>query len=121
MAEAESKRRGSAAELLGNWRAAERDLAAARETANVADLAAAAAEQALIAAHETGEAARLSSEAAKRAEGSARRTAEAAEITAAAARKDQTEAAAAVRHSAAAETAAGDAFHAAEREGFPKA
>ena len=120
MAETESKRRGSAAELLGNWRAAERDLVAARDTADVAELAAAAAEAALVAATETGEAAHLASEAAQRAERSAQRTAEAAEVTAKAARKDQSDAREALSRSTSAETAAGDAYHQAEREGFPK-
>ncbi len=121
VAEAESIRRGSASELLGNWRAAERDLVAARDSANVAELAAVAAEEALVAARETGEAARLASEAAQRAERSALRTSEAAEATARAARRDKDETAEALRRTAAAETAAGDAFHDAEREGFPKA
>jgi hypothetical protein len=120
MAEPESKRMGSAAELLGNWRAAERDLVAARETAGVMELAAAAAEAALVAATETGEAAQLATEAAQRAERSALRTAEAAEVMAKAARRERADAVEALRVSGAAESAAGDAFHQAEREGFPK-
>jgi hypothetical protein len=120
VAEAESARRGSAAELLGNCRAAERDLVAARETADVAELAAVAAEEALVAARETGEAARLATEASQRAERSALRTSEAAAATARAARKEQAASAESLRQSEAAEEAAGDAFHEAEREGFPK-
>ena len=120
MAEAESRRRGTAAELLSNWRAAERDLVAARESADVAELAAAAAEQALVAAKETSEAARLASEAAQRAEQSALRTAEAADVTARAARKDQADAMDGLRVSTEAEAEASEAFHRAEREGFLK-
>jgi len=120
VAEAESKRKGTAAELLGAWRAAERDLVAAKESASVAELAAAAAEQALIAAKETSESARLSSEAAQRAERSAIRTAEAAEVTSRAARRDHDDMGAAVGRSEAAEAEAGERYHAAERDGFPK-
>ncbi len=70
MAEDEKNRlgAGSAAELLSDWRAAERDHAAAVETANVASIAAAAAQRAAHAAHETADAARLSLEAAQRAD-----------------------------------------------------
>jgi hypothetical protein len=41
-------------------------------------------------------------------------------MTAKAARKEQTDAREALSRSTAAEAAAGDAFHEAEREGFPK-
>ena len=120
MAEAESKKTGTAAELLGDWRAAERDAVAARDTAGVAELAASAAEEARVAATETSEAARLSSEAATRAQQSARRTSDAAEITAQAAKGDLTNAREALRVAGEAETAAADRYHEAEREGFPK-
>ena len=46
--------KGSAAELLGNWRAAERDRVAAEETAGVASLAASAASEAATAASRDG-------------------------------------------------------------------
>jgi hypothetical protein len=120
VAEAESRKRGSAAELLGDWRAAERDLVAAQDAADVATLAATAAQVAVVAAHETGEAARLGAEAAQRAQMSASRTAEAAEMTARAARRDQTSTAETLADSTRAEKDAGDAYHDAEREGFPK-
>ena len=81
MAEAESRKKGSAAELLGNWRAAERDLIAARDTKDVASLAANAAHAAVEAAQETSEAAKLGAEAANRAQRSAERTAEAVSMS----------------------------------------
>ena len=120
MAEAESRRWGSAAELLGNWRAAERDLVAAQETVDVATLAAAAAEVAVVAARETSEAARLGAEAAERAQHSADRTAEAAEVTARAARREKAGAEEALVASTEAEADAGRVYHEAERQGFPK-
>jgi len=120
MAEAEGRKLGknSAAELLGDWRAAERDLAAAKETSTTAELAAAAAEEALVAAKETSDAAHLSSEASARAEQSAKRTAKAAEMTAVAASQDKGEAADALERAAEAESAAGDRFRDAQRKGF---
>lgn len=120
MAEAESRRKGSAAELLGNWRAAERDLVAARDSADAATLAAAAAEVALVAARETSEAARLGAEAAQRAGHSAKRTAEAAEVTARAAQRESASSQEALKTAAQAEAVAGEAYHEAAREGFPK-
>lgn len=120
MAEAESRRKGSAAELLGNWRAAERDLVAAQDTVDVATLAAAAAEVAVVAARETSESARLGAEAAQRAETSARRTAEAAEVTARAAKREQTGSEDALQAASQAEADAGAAYQEAQREGFPK-
>ena len=87
MAESEGERlgKGSAAELLSRWRAAERDHAAAIESAGVAALASDAAQRAAHAARETADAARLSLEAAQRAERAAREAAEAAANAAAAA------------------------------------
>jgi hypothetical protein len=122
MAESEGERlgKGSAAELLSNWRAAERDHAAAVESAGVAGLAAEAAQRAAKAAHETAEAARLSLEAAQRAEHAARETAEAAEVLSGTAAEEQSLADSAVSETAAAETDAKDAFHEAQRQGFPK-
>ena len=120
MAEAEGRKlgRNAAAELLGDWRAAERDLAAAKESASTADLAAEAAKEAVVAADETSDAARLSGEAAHRAEQSAKRTAAAAEMTSRAARNDQGVAADALERAVQAETAAGDRFREAQRQGF---
>lgn len=120
MAEAESRKRGTAAELLSQWRAAERDLVAARESADVATLAAAAAQEALVAARETGDAARLSADAARRAEQSALRTAEAAQATARAAENEKQVSSEALERSAQAEQVAGDRYRNAGRQGFPK-
>ena len=122
MSESEGRRlgKGSAADLLAEWRAAERDRAAAIETAGVAGLAAKAAERAANAARETADAAKLSLEAAQRAEHAARETADAADILSAASAKDRTIADKALTAAEAAETLAKDAFHDAQREGFPK-
>ena len=122
MAESEGERlgKGSAAELLANWRAAERDHAAAIESAGVAGLAAEAAKRATKAAHETAEAARLSLEAAQRAEHAARETAEAAAVLSATAVEEQSLADNAVSEAQTAETDAKDAFQNAQRQGFPK-
>jgi len=122
MAESEGQRlgKGSAAELLARWRAAERDHAAATETATVAALAAAAAQRAANAARETAEAARLSLEAAQRADLAARETAEAADVLSATADVQQGNADSAVVDAAAAETEAKDAFNVARKAGFPK-
>lgn len=111
---------GSAAELLGDWRAADRDLSAAKETASEAALAAAAADVAKVAATETGDAARISADAAQRAEASARRTAEAADISAKAARRESIDADGALARSTSAEADAGERFHEAQDRGFPK-
>jgi hypothetical protein len=111
---------GSAADLLAQWRAAERDHAAAIESASVAALAAAAAEHAAHAARETADAAKLSLDAAQRAERAARETAEAAGVLSAAAAKERAVANQALTASETAETEAKDAFHDAQRRGFPK-
>ena len=122
MAESEEKRlgKGSAAELLSKWRAAERDHAAAIESASVASLASDAAQRAANAARETADAARLSLEAAQRAERAARETADAADVLSAATTKEQALTDEAVKASKAAEAEAKDAFQSAQREGFPK-
>ena len=120
MAEEASRRRGTAAELLSEWRAAERDLVAAQETLDVATLAAAAADEAVIAARETSEAAELSQQAAQRAQMSAARTAAAADVTARVASKDQKTATTSLADATQAEADANERYHAAEREGFPK-
>jgi hypothetical protein len=122
MAEREGERlgKGSAADLLSNWRAAERDRVAAEETASVASLAASAAAEARTAAAETSEAARLSLEAAQRAQHAARRTADAANVAASAATRDSAAAHTALDASKAAETEARDRFQDAQSQGFPK-
>jgi hypothetical protein len=122
MAESEGQRlgKGSAADLLAQWRAAERDHAAATETASVASLAVAAAQRAAHAARETAEAARLSLEAAQRADVAARETADAADTLSATAGLQREAADSAVVDAEAAEAEARDAFHAARKQGFPK-
>jgi hypothetical protein len=121
MAESEGERlgKGSAAELLANWRAAERDHAAAIESAGVAGLAVEAAQRAARAARETAEAARLSLEAAQRADHAARETADAADVLRATASREQVDLDAAVIEAEAVETEAKDAFHEAQRRDFP--
>ena len=123
MAEEEGDRigKGSAADLLSAWRAAERDRAAAVETASVAELAVAAAWRAADAARETADAAKLSLEAAQRAERAARETAEAADIFRAAATVDHAAADSAVARATEREADAKQAFHDAQLKGFPKA
>jgi hypothetical protein len=118
--EGEDLGKGSAAELLANWRAAERDHAAAIESAGVAGLATEAAKRAAHAARKTAEAARLSLEAAQLAERAARETADAAEVLSTTALKDQSQADAAVADAATVESRAKDAFQEAQRRGFPK-
>jgi hypothetical protein len=122
MAESEGQGlgKGSAADLLADWRAAERDRAAAVESAGVAALAAEAAQRAARAARETADAARLSLDAAQRAEKAARETADAADVLSGAAAKEQEVADAAVIDSTAAEADAKEAFKSAQEKGFPK-
>jgi hypothetical protein len=122
MAESEGERlgKGSAAHLLADWRAAERDHAAAVESASVASLAAEAARRAAHAARETADAAELSLQAAQRAERAARETADAADVLSAAAAKEQEIADAAVIDSTTAEADARAAFRSAQDKGFPK-
>jgi hypothetical protein len=111
--------KGSAARLLSDWRAAERDAVAAHEAADAATLATSAAEKASRAAEETAAAARLALEAATRAELAARETAEAARILAAGAVRDQAAADAKADSADIAETTARDAFREAQDAGFP--
>jgi hypothetical protein len=118
--EAEKMGKGSAAELLSNWRAAERDHAAAIETAGVAGIAAEAAQRAARAARETAEAARLSLEASQRAAHAARETAEAAEVLSSTTAQEQSLADTALSEAKTAETDAKEAFRDAQRRGFPK-
>jgi hypothetical protein len=117
--EGQSLGKHSAAELLGNWRGAERDVAAARTKSDTASLASKAAQQAQAAAQETSDAAQLSQVAAQRAADAANRTAEAAAATAVAAASDEANASAAFDASMLAETDAGDRFRDAQRLGFP--
>ena len=112
--------KGSAADLLSAWRAAERDRAAAEESASVASLARAAAAEAETAAIETAEAARLSLEAAQRAENAARRTADAAKLAAKSASRESALADEALTASKAAEVTARANFQDAQSHGFPK-
>jgi hypothetical protein len=122
MAEDEKNRlgAGSAAELLSDWRAAERDHAAAVETANVASIAAAAAQRAAHAARETADAARLSLEAAQRADRAARETADAADLLRRSTATESASADAAVTDAEDHERDAKTAFQDAQRQGFPK-
>jgi hypothetical protein len=117
-AEGDALGKGSAAELLGNWRAAERDRVAAEETASVASLAAKAAQEAATAAEETAAAARLSLEAAQRAERAALRTSEAAELASRVARGESAAADAALEASKAAEDEAKARFQGGQSRGF---
>jgi hypothetical protein len=112
---------GSAAKLLSDWRAAERDSVAARASADVAGLASDAAERAARSALETAEAAKLALEAATRAERAARETAEAARLLATTSAEDRDAAGVEVTRTAAVEAAARDAFHEAQDAGFPPA
>jgi hypothetical protein len=122
VAEQEGQRlgKGSAAELLSAWRAAERDRAAAEDSANVAELASVAAAEAERAATETATAARLSLEAAQLAELAARRTADAAKIVAATTKRQSADAGTALIDSQGAEEVAKAAFLDAQKQGFPK-
>ena len=119
--EAKRMDQGSAARLLGDWRAAERDTVAARESAEVATLAATAAQTAERAATETAESARLALEAATRAERAARETADAARIVASSTAADKVAADEGVTLAVADEADARDRFHEAQEAGFPKA
>jgi hypothetical protein len=117
----------SAAERLGDWRAAERDATAAKTAASIAALALKTASAAAEAALETEAAAAAALEAAERATAAAERaksaatqTAEAARLLAAAALGDKAEANHAVEVAADEESAARDRFHDAENEAFLK-
>jgi hypothetical protein len=122
MAESEGRAlgKGSAADLLAAWRAAERDHAAAVESAGVAALAADAAQRAAHAARATADAARLSLDAAQRAEKAARETADAADVLSGVAARGREVADAAVIDSTAAEADARQTFQTAQEKGFPK-
>jgi hypothetical protein len=118
----------SAAELLGDWRAAERDTAAAKTAATIAGLALKTAKAAEQAAAESEAAAKSALEAAERANVAADRAinaasqaAEAAHLLSATAQVDKAEANHAVDEAVEAETAAHNRYHDAASEGFPKA
>jgi hypothetical protein len=117
----------SAADLLGDWRAAERDTAAAKSAASVADLALQAASEAGEAALETEAAVKAALEAverakiaADRAKRAAAQAAEAALLLTTTAEGDKTRANHAVVDAESAEEVARDRFHEAEGQGFPK-
>lgn len=121
------QQRNSAADLLGDWRAAERDSVAARSAASVAELALAAAQAAEEAANETEEAAKLAIEAASRARvavdfarRAAAHAAEAAQFSLSGAEGDAVRADEEVKRAERAETEARDAFHDAEEKQFPR-
>jgi hypothetical protein len=120
MADAEGRipEKQSAAELLGDWRGAERDVAHAQSHADSVAIAANAAKQAQIAADETSEAARLSMAAAEHAAEAADRTAEAAVLTAVAAADDEAIDRMALEQALNAELEAGNRFRDAQRREF---
>lgn len=127
MAERGDAERGSASELLADWRSAERDSVAAHEAASVAAravTAAAAAEEAAVeaesAAREATEAAARAKEAAERAKTAASQAAEAAQFAATTTEDDQARAEQTVLDADRAEAVARDRFHVAQEEGFPK-
>lgn len=115
----------SAAELLGDWRAAERDSVAARAAASVAALAVASSAAAEAAAVETEQAASAATEAATGAKLAAEqatrlagRAAETALLMAVTADGDKARADLAISEADTAETEARDRFHADEKLGF---
>lgn len=117
----------SAAELLDDWRAAERDTAAAKAAASIAARAlesARAAEQAAVetevAANAAQEAAEHAKEAANRAKQAATHAAEAARLLSKTAEANKVEANHVVDDAAGAETAAHDRYHDAASQGFHK-
>jgi hypothetical protein len=122
MSEREGERlgRGSAADLLSAWRAAERDRVAAENTLEVAAIASVAATEAAKAAQETTDAAKLATQAAEKAEIAARRTSDAAELASRAASVKKGDAEAALERSQHAEDDARDQYRDAQERGFPK-
>ena len=118
----------NASELLGDWRAAERDTVAAKAAQTVAELALKAAAAAEEAATETEKAATIAFEASKsaqRAAANAKKAAlqasEAALLLAAGAEGDKVRANQALARAEEGEKAARERFHEAEGKGFPKA
>ena len=117
----------SAAKLLGDWRAAERDTVAAKTAASISALALKTARAAEEAAVETEAAANAAQEVAERAKAAASRAkdaathaAEFARLLSESAQADKVEANHAVNEAADAETVARDRYHDAADEGFPK-
>jgi hypothetical protein len=123
----EQPQKGQAAELLGQWRGAERDLVAARTAADVASAALGAAKAAEDAAAATKDAAQAAAEAVERALKAAATAKRAAEAAAAAARLasagaegDQVRASHDVEVAEEVEHAAGQRFRDARDRGFTK-
>jgi hypothetical protein len=117
----------AAADLRGDWRAAQRDTVAAKTAASVAAQAVAAAAGAEEAAQETEEAAGVATEAATRAKLAAERAkktagqaVESALLMAITAEGDQARADQATSLAEAAETKARERFHADQKEGAPR-
>jgi hypothetical protein len=117
----------SAAELLGEWRAAERDTAAAQAAKAIAEQALAAAHAAEEAAKETETAALAALDASKSAQTAAASAkqaatlaAEAASVLTAVVEGDKARANHAVDDAEAAEGQARERFHDAERKGFSR-
>src|SRR5689334_9972789 len=117
----------SAAELLAEWRAAGRDAVAAKAAARGGTLALTAAEAALQAANEVETAAGaalqavdLARAAATRAKTAAGEAAATAADALAEAQGDKADANRHVELAEAAEKLAGEAYHEADRQGFPK-
>jgi hypothetical protein len=127
MAKGGDLKRGSASELLADWRSAERDSVAAHEAASVAAravTAATAAKEAAVevetAAREATDAAARAKEVAERAKAGAIRAAEAAQIAATTTEEDQARADQTVLGADHAESEARDRFHEAQAGGFPR-
>lgn len=117
----------SAAELLGDWRAAERDTAGARSAASVAALALKAASAAEVVAAETETAVKAALAAAAQAKAAAdlakkaaTQAAEAAQLLKATAAVDEVRANHAVEEAEDAEAATRGRYHDAASDGFPK-
>jgi len=116
-----------ASELLGDWRAAERDVAAAKAARSIAELALESATAAEEAAIETEKAAQMAVEAARSAQAAAvnakkaaAHAAEAALLLTAGAEGDRARAEQAVSAAETAETTARTRYDEASKKGFPK-
>jgi hypothetical protein len=119
---AKNNRSNNASDLLGDWRAAQRDTTAAKAAKSIAEMANAAAQAADEAATETEAAARAALEAAERAgaaaslaKRAATHAAEAAQLAAATAEGDVVRADIALTQAEDAETTARDRFHDADK------
>jgi hypothetical protein len=117
----------NASELLGDWRAAERDTVAAKVAQTVAELALKAASAAEEAAKETEkaalaalDAARSAQAAAAQAKKAAMQASEASTLLTVGAEGDKARANQSLVQAEEAEAAARDRFHEAESKGFPK-